>query len=275
MTLYVDPVSIPVNYDYVYRDRVSPCARPATTQSTAAQHHFGWDNSIAPAERVAPGSTILFHCHDSSAGQLGPSSTVADVTALDFGKINPVSGPIFVEGAAAGRRAEGDHRQLCAAGAGRQGLGLDGEHSGLRAARRPVHRSGAACLELRSGQHGTRACTARTARVPLKPFAGTIGNALAETGPAFGRAAAPGRRQSRHPRSGGRHHALSAGRGRGRLVQRRRHPCRTGRRRGLRHRHRKPDGCGPDARSGEGREPEDAALHHAGAGDAASRRQGL
>lgn len=67
-----------------------------------AQHHFGWDNSIAPAETVAPGSTILFQCQDSSAGQLGPSSTVADVATLDFGKINPVSGPIYVDGAEPG-----------------------------------------------------------------------------------------------------------------------------------------------------------------------------
>ena len=67
-----------------------------------AQHHFGWDNALVPAERVEPGATILFHCHDSSAGQLGPSSTLADVTALDFGRINPVSGPIYVEGAQPG-----------------------------------------------------------------------------------------------------------------------------------------------------------------------------
>ena len=67
-----------------------------------AQHHFGWDNAIAPVETVAPGSTLLFHCMDSSAGQLGPKSTVADVTALDFGKINPVSGPVYVDGAEPG-----------------------------------------------------------------------------------------------------------------------------------------------------------------------------
>lgn len=67
-----------------------------------AQHHFGWDNSFAPVQTVAPGVTILFNCQDSSAGQLGPSSTVADVAALDFGKINPVSGPIYVEGAEPG-----------------------------------------------------------------------------------------------------------------------------------------------------------------------------
>ena len=94
------------------------------------QHHFGWDNSLVPAERVAPGSTILFHCHDSSAGQLGPSSTLADVVSLDFGKINPVSGPIYVEGADAGRRDQGDDRQLCPQ-SGR--LWLDGEHPRLSA----------------------------------------------------------------------------------------------------------------------------------------------
>ena len=60
-----------------------------------AQAHFGWDNALPPALRVAPGSTIEFHCHDSSAGQLGPSSTLQDVINLDFGKINPVSGPIW------------------------------------------------------------------------------------------------------------------------------------------------------------------------------------
>ena len=67
-----------------------------------AQHHFGWDNSLPPALRVAPGSTIEFHCHDSSAGQLGPSSTLQSVLDLDFGKINPVSGPIYVDGAKPG-----------------------------------------------------------------------------------------------------------------------------------------------------------------------------
>ena len=68
----------------------------------AAQHHFGWDNSITPTQRAEPGSTILFKCRDSSAGQLGPKSTVADVVALDFSKINPVSGPVYVEGAEPG-----------------------------------------------------------------------------------------------------------------------------------------------------------------------------
>ena len=67
-----------------------------------AQHHFGWDNSLPPALRAEPGSTIRFACQDSSAGQLGPSSTLQSVIDLDFGKINPVSGPVYVEGAKPG-----------------------------------------------------------------------------------------------------------------------------------------------------------------------------
>ena len=65
-------------------------------------HHFGWDNTFQPAQTVAPGSTIEFECLDSSGGQLTAGSTVADVETLDFGKINPVTGPIFVEGAEPG-----------------------------------------------------------------------------------------------------------------------------------------------------------------------------
>ncbi|TIX41265.1 MAG: acetamidase, partial [Mesorhizobium sp.] len=65
-------------------------------------HHFGWDNSFVPTERVAPGSTIEFQCLDSSGGQLTMESAVDDVALLDFAKVNPVTGPIYVEGAEPG-----------------------------------------------------------------------------------------------------------------------------------------------------------------------------
>ncbi len=47
-------------------------------------------------------ATIHFECSDSSAGQLGADSTVQSVIDLDFGKINPVTGPVYVEGAEPG-----------------------------------------------------------------------------------------------------------------------------------------------------------------------------
>ena len=146
-----------------------------------AQHHFGWDRSIAPALRVEPGSTILFHCQDSSAGQLGPASTVADVAALDFGRINPVSGPIFVEGAAPGDMLKITLDSFTPQTRDGAGFGWTANIPGfgLLADQFPdpalhVWRYDAATM--------APALFGKEGRVPLKPFAGTIGNALAEEG---------------------------------------------------------------------------------------------
>lgn len=141
-----------------------------------AQHHFGWDNSLVPAERVEPGSTILFHCHDSSAGQLGPLSTVADVETLDFGKINPVSGPIFVEGAEPGDALKITIDSFKPSGFGWTanipGFGLLADD--FKEPALTIWKYDPATLE--------PALFGKQGRVPLKPFAGTIGNALAERG---------------------------------------------------------------------------------------------
>jgi acetamidase/formamidase len=140
------------------------------------QSHFGWDNSLVPAERVEPGSTILFHCHDSSAGQLGPSSTVADVKTLDFGKINPVSGPVFVEGAEPGDAIKVTIESFAPSGFGWTanipGFGLLADQFTEPALHVWTYDPSSMAPAL-FGRHG---------RVPLKPFAGTIGNALAEPG---------------------------------------------------------------------------------------------
>jgi acetamidase/formamidase len=63
---------------------------------------YAWDNSLEPALEVESGETILLHVRDASDEQLGPASTAADVAALDFSKVNPVSGPVYVKGAAPG-----------------------------------------------------------------------------------------------------------------------------------------------------------------------------
>jgi acetamidase/formamidase len=65
-------------------------------------YEFGWDNSFEPALEIESGATVLLHVRDASNEQLGPSSTAADVAALDFAKVNPVSGPVFVKGAQPG-----------------------------------------------------------------------------------------------------------------------------------------------------------------------------
>ncbi|TKD39337.1 MAG: acetamidase [Mesorhizobium sp.] len=139
-------------------------------------HHFGWDNSFVPTERVAPGSTIEFQCLDSSGGQLQADSTVADVALLDFAKVNPVTGPIYVEGAEPGDALKVTIEMFKPSGFGWTanipGFGLLADDFPEPALN--IWTYDAASLE--------PALFGRQARVPLKPFAGTIGNAPAEMG---------------------------------------------------------------------------------------------
>ena len=59
----------------------------------AAHHHYGWDNSQEPVERVTPGQTVEFTCIDASAGQITRTSTVYDLMARDASKVNPGDRP--------------------------------------------------------------------------------------------------------------------------------------------------------------------------------------
>jgi acetamidase/formamidase len=139
-------------------------------------HHFGWDNSFVPTERVAPGSTIEFECLDSSGGQLTLDSTVDDVALLDFAKVNPVTGPIYVDGAEPGDALKITIEMFKPSGFGWTanipGFGLLADDFPEPALN--IWTYDAASLE--------PALFGKQARVPLKPFAGTIGNAPAEMG---------------------------------------------------------------------------------------------
>jgi acetamidase/formamidase len=139
-------------------------------------HHFGWDNSFAPAERVKPGAIIEFQCLDASGGQLNAESTLADVVALDFGKVNPVTGPIFVDGAEPGDALKVTIEAFKPSGFGWTanipGFGLLADQ--FKEPALNIWKYDATSL--------APAVLGKNARVPLKPFAGTIGNAPAETG---------------------------------------------------------------------------------------------
>ena len=51
---------------------------------------------------VAPGDSVEFEIIDASGGQIDKQSGVAEVAALDFAKVNPVTGPVYVDGAEPG-----------------------------------------------------------------------------------------------------------------------------------------------------------------------------
>jgi acetamidase/formamidase len=142
----------------------------------SAQHNFGWNRDFAPALRCEPGKTIEFKCIDSSAGQIGRDATVDSIRGLDFTRVNPVSGPVYVEGAEPGDALKVTIRHFAPSGLGWTanipGFGLLADQFPDPAVHVWTYDAGTLAPAL-YGPGG---------KVPLKPFAGTIGVAPAEPG---------------------------------------------------------------------------------------------
>ena len=170
---------------------------------TIHQSHIGWDNSLAPAARIAPGESLEFDVLDAAGGQLSPASTVEDVGRLDFGTDQSGRGTGLHRRRTAGRCAQGD-----AAGVRALGLGMDGEHPGLRPARRGVQGRRRCTCGNTIRARSRPALFGRWGKVPLKPFTGTIGVAPAE----------PGKHSIVPPRRVGRQHGRARHRARHRAV---------------------------------------------------------
>jgi acetamidase/formamidase len=70
-----------------------------------AYHHV-WDREHRARSRAGAGAEVGFQVRDASDEQFNSESTSADVAALDFGRVNPVCGPVFVKGARPGDALE-------------------------------------------------------------------------------------------------------------------------------------------------------------------------
>lgn len=138
--------------------------------------HFGWDNSIPPVLTVAPGATISLELNDASGGQLTKSSTPEALSALDFTRVNPVTGPVHIDGAQPGDAIA--IRFVAFEASADWGWTAIIPGFGLLSDEFP-HPT------LNVWHYDSLESTANfkdVASVPLKPFAGTVGLALAEAG---------------------------------------------------------------------------------------------
>ena len=70
------------------------------------QYHLAWDRSIEPIATVASGDVVEFDANDAGNAQLTATSTVEDLKAVDFSRVDQVNGPIAVEGAEPGDTLE-------------------------------------------------------------------------------------------------------------------------------------------------------------------------
>lgn len=64
--------------------------------------HAFWDNSLKPRLTIVPGDTVVFETLEASAGQITPQSGHDVIKTLSFDPIHPLTGPVYVEGAAVG-----------------------------------------------------------------------------------------------------------------------------------------------------------------------------
>jgi acetamidase/formamidase len=138
-------------------------------------HHFGWNNANPPALTVAPGDSVEFDTVDASGGQLPPGATLADLAKLDFARVNPVTGPVYIDGAAPGDAVKVTLLSFAPSG---WGWTANIPGFGLLADQFPEP-------ALHAWKYDATLATPAlfgAARVPLRPFAGTIGLAPGEPG---------------------------------------------------------------------------------------------
>ncbi|HEX7270908.1 MAG TPA: acetamidase/formamidase family protein [Casimicrobiaceae bacterium] len=140
------------------------------------QSHLGWDNALDPVLIIEPGATVEFQVIDASGGQFTAHSTVADIPRLDFGKVNPVVGPVCIDGAVPGDAIKVTLLSFAPSGwgwtANIPGFGLLADQFPELA----LHVWKYAADTLAAAMYGPGG------RVPLNPFCGTIGLAPAESG---------------------------------------------------------------------------------------------
>lgn len=152
--------------------------KPTPHVHTLHQHqcHLGWDNAFQPVLMVGPGATVEFHVVDASGGQLAAGSTVADIARIDFGKVNPVVGPLWIDGAEPGDAIKVTLLSFAPSGwgwtANIPGFGLLADQFPEAA----LHVWKYSANTLAAAMYGPGG------RVPLRPFCGTIGLAPAEPG---------------------------------------------------------------------------------------------
>jgi acetamidase/formamidase len=137
--------------------------------------HHGWNNAFAPCLRIAPGETVEFQTVDASSGQLTRESTADDLERLDLARVNPVTGPVHVDGA-----EPGDALKVTVLSLRPSGWGWTGNIPGFGLLSSQFPRARLHHWNYDPGL--APAMYGPGGRVPLRPFTGTIGVAPAAGG---------------------------------------------------------------------------------------------
>ena len=135
--------------------------------------HYAWDNSLPPRLTVASGDTVIFETRDASDGHFRLDSTSADVASYEF-RGHPLTGPVYVERARPGDVLQVEVLEVRPASFGWTAILPD---FGLL----PEDFS-SVYLRTWDLSDGAYARLGDRFRIPLVPFCGVMGVAVAEPG---------------------------------------------------------------------------------------------
>ncbi|MDQ7844517.1 MAG: acetamidase/formamidase family protein [Armatimonadota bacterium] len=136
--------------------------------------HYAWNNRLAPALEINPGDTVVFDLREVTDNQITPTSTAAALTTIDWSRVYPLGGPVFVKGAQPGDTLEVEILDLHP-----KGWGWTGVIPGFGLLQEEFTTPYLHIWDLSAGDHTTMH---ENIRVPLDPFCGTMGVAPAESG---------------------------------------------------------------------------------------------
>jgi acetamidase/formamidase len=137
--------------------------------------HYTWDRHHPPAIEIEPGDVVHCETEEVSDGQVRPGSAASELAGLDFSRLYPLAGPIYVKGAEPGDALEVEILELRPIDWGWSailpGLGLLAEDF-----TEPYIRH----FDLTNGEH---AQLRDDIRIPIQPFCGTMGVATDDPEP--------------------------------------------------------------------------------------------
>ena len=169
----------------------------------AERLHFAWNNSLTPVLEVDPGDEISIATWDASGHTVKRTWTTAEASKRERrpGVGHALTGPIAVRGARAGQTLVVDILQVRPAAWGYTSFGPE---RGLLPEDFPRH-----FIQIWDLDDGTCGRGMPGVAVPLAPFCGVMGVALARAGRAQHDSAAPRRRQYGRQAANRGNHAVS------------------------------------------------------------------
>ncbi|MDR5693656.1 MAG: acetamidase/formamidase family protein [Armatimonadota bacterium] len=136
--------------------------------------HFVWNNALPPALEIESGDVVVYDLRDVTDNQITPASTADALTSLDWSRIYPLGGPVFVKGAKPGDVLEVEILDLHP-----KGWGWTGIIPGFGLLEEEFNKPYLRIWDLSAGDH---TLLREDICIPLDPFCGTMGVAPGEKG---------------------------------------------------------------------------------------------